>query len=458
MARQPIGDLRMTSRAWQSPTAVSQLAMLVVLPAAAGRVLMDRPVVGVLPEYSSTLLYASDLLVLAAVGLWLAGHLRSPARPLRAGPWFIWIPLAVLTALSLLSLTWSWAPPITAELAARLVVLGAVYLMLVDGTVGIGLLAGALTLGMALQSALAVLQFGRQGSLGLSWLGEPAAEITAAGLWVRGVGLTRHPNILGGYLILGLAATLGLAALRPGARWTWTAWVLGATGLVATFSRSAWLGLAVGLAGVGIALWTAEGAERRANASAWRRLAGVLAAVGLGSVLLFPAYLSSRLVTPIASMLEWSDAQSPPIELDNLAERAHYRAVADGLLASRPATGVGGGAFAVASQRADPHQPAGHAYLPVHDVRLLLLSELGPLAGVAWGLLVLGVGAALIRHRRRLAREPWLMAWSLALLGLFTTSLLDSYLWSWQSGRLLLFVALGLWARAYGQSEAAVLQ
>jgi hypothetical protein len=98
--------------------------------------------------------------------------------------------------------------------------------------------------------------------------------------------------------------------------------------------------------------------------------------------------------------------------------------------------------------------PPTHLYLPVHNIPLLLSAELGPLGGLTWLFLLLAFVLGLRQRRAHLAQNPWFLGWSLALLALFAASFFDFYLWSWQSGRVMLWLVLGLWAGSYSQGNS----
>ena len=119
------------------------------------------------------------------------------------------------------------------------------------------LLWGLLT-SCAIQSGIGLAQFAQQTTLGLRDLGEiimrpewsGASVITVNGARVlRAYALTQHPNMLGGLLMVGVVTGCGVALTPRTVRWP-TAVAIGLTtltlaGLLVTFSRAAWLGLAV---------------------------------------------------------------------------------------------------------------------------------------------------------------------------------------------------------------------
>ena len=134
--------------------------------------------------------------------------------------------------------------------------------------------AGWLLPGMALNGLLAIAQAVHQNPLGLTWLGEPRMLRSVFGTAVvqvqgkpllRAYGVLPHPNVLGGLLAAALPLAAGLlmraearddatVARRPRSiRPTLDALLLLCialmlAGIFLSYSRSAWLGLLIGVA------------------------------------------------------------------------------------------------------------------------------------------------------------------------------------------------------------------
>jgi len=107
---------------------------------------------------------------------------------------------------------------------------------------------------MCFQSCLAVMQFLAQGSLGLHFLGEPfldegarhLSKMTIAGKdFIRSYGTLPHPNVLGGFLSLSMMGTFFISIKKKGLK---TALLtLQFLGLMFSFSRSALISLSFAL-------------------------------------------------------------------------------------------------------------------------------------------------------------------------------------------------------------------
>jgi hypothetical protein len=263
------------------------------------------------------------------------------------------------------------------------------------------------------------------------------------GRWLRAYGLTQHPNLLGGVLVGLLLMLVGAYAdaVRAGRRraaWLLVPYGLGLAALLMTFSRGAWLAAAVG----GLTLL---GTARRAGWQPDRRAARVLLPLAALTVAIGAAFAATQwsLLQPRLG-LAYEGA-----EVRSVDERATLIAGARALRERRPVLGVGAGGFSTALHRLAREAIAAYPIVqPVHNVPLLLATEVGLLGAGLWFALVLGpAAAAWIRPVRR--RAGWLAGLTGVLAACFTLSWYEAYPWRSQQGALLLWLTLGLWVRAW---------
>jgi len=116
------------------------------------------------------------------------------------------------------------------------------------------------------------------------------------------------------------------------------------------------------------------------------------------------------------------------------------------MIRERPLTGVGIGGFVL--QLAER---AGEGYIvePVHNLFLLAGAELG-IPGL---LILVGLVILLARGIAKTKKLESVLAGA-TLTGLGVIGLFDHYLWTLAPGRLMLGLALGLWAGQAGQHDA----
>jgi O-antigen ligase len=357
------------------------------------------------------------LVPVAWLGLWFLSRRRS-TQPWGWGPRPLTLPLAVFTAWTLADTALLHLPgqsengwgrdPVKALLAFA--ILWPVYLYVVNERPR---LTGALALILVLHSVVALGQVWKQADLGLAFLGEEKLDpqrpgtivLSLAGRrWLRAYGLTSSPNALGACLTtVGLLLLPSAAGARGRRAWAWAfALSLGLLGILASFSRSAWLALGLALLAWGFALYKGRAKKlyppRRVETVVW--LLPVLA----GGVFLLAngAALSSRFI-----QLE------TPLETRSLSDRRREIALTLTVIAERPLLGVGAGHLTAILKARAPK-----SYV-VHHVPLLVTAETGLIGGLLW-LWWLGAGFVWAYQNARRGSGRALALWlSLVVPGLF---------------------------------------
>lgn len=426
---------------------LSFLLTIILIPFRLRGVILARPVPPVYSDYTDFLLFAGDLTLLLTMITWLASCFQE-GRRLRLGPWFLSLPLAIVTFMGLASTATSVDPALSLYHTMRLILLAGLYVYVINEVTswkGLGL---AVMAQVALQSVIGIVQVLDQRSLGLQRLGELELDPTWQGvsiIWAEGIrslrayGLTDHPNILGGCLAFGLLMMTGLH-LEQKNRWRMPlvgVYALVALGLLLTFSRSAWLAFAGGL--VVLLLYFLFYRHKQA-------IFTLLALYGAVLVILLPfiwhnaPYLGVRLNVG-------GSFEAVPQEVQSLGERQLLNQVTNQLFTERALLGVGLGALPVAMSQQYPDFPVN--YQPAHFVLLVSAAETGLLGGTFYAILMLAPWLALwMMLRRRLAITPELLLASALLLATTIISLFDYYTWLLFPGRMWQWLIWGLWGNA----------
>jgi len=195
-------------------------------------------------------------------------------------------------------------------------------------------------------------------------------------------------------------------------------WLIGWVTLLLTFSRSAWLGLAIGLGSIAVLTW-----PHRSRRRSSQRL------IALGGIILIPIGALAIAFGPI--LIDRLTASRSPLEYSSIADRIDLATIAAKLIAERPFTGVGLGNFQIASRALlDPSTEPGW----VHNVPLLIASELGLPGLLIW---LIGIGLILINiinHYRRDELDIWRMVAAGSLVAMLTIMLFDHYWWTSSQG------------------------
>jgi len=368
--------------------------------------------------------YALTLILWALTGL---GD-RRKWKALR--PWLI--PWLLLTVWVFVSRWWSRFPDPATDAAWQLVAIMVFAVAMATSGPPTKAVIGALGAGAFFQSVIAIGQVARQGPVGLSAIGEYEILPDSTGLsylkvngieWLRPYGLTVHPNTLGGFLAVAVIGVGTLLVIRPnGQRPRWLTVVLAmatamsASGLLFTFSRSAWIALAASGAMLYVvcARWVPAQID-------WRRLRLVL--VGLAGLTLVFAVAYHDLVFARTGLGDESG------ELRSISDREVFIGYTLRMIAQQPVIGLGVGMNAWASAqmiRDDPRQIDMQAQ-SVHDVPLLIWSELGLVGLLLWGAAWLGAGWIMFRVRHSL--DPLALALVAGGVAMFGAGLFDYYGW-----------------------------
>jgi hypothetical protein len=276
----------------------------------------------------------------------------------------------------------------------------------------------ALAASGVIQAGIALLQVLNNGPLGLWALGEIDRFDYDPLDFYRAPGLAMHYNYLGGYLMLGLFACLGLGWQRRGrGRWAaLTAAGIISLGILSTLSRGTMVATATGLLPLGLLLITRMGARARWMAAG---AAGVLLALAAAYVLFAlgdAGNIAVRFLTPREFFFDYSWA----------------------VIQQSPVLGVGMGNLMLAAGRM--WGLGVENLLPVHNVYLYVWAEHG-LPGLALYLL----GCAALLRRLRPAYGLPLFIWTCGVLAVCVANVSDNYLWAVQPFRVVFFWVIGVW-------------
>lgn len=433
--------------------------VLIALPFST-RQFLDTVIPGI-HEYEALFLYASDLLIF----LFLLRILFTSHKPSHAihEPSFkkLFLPLYAFIFCALISVCVapSYALANYGFLRLALLVMFAVAIPIVmrekkvfnRTMVLISLLA-------LLQAGVGIYQFSHQQSAGLAVLGEPqlvsyggsTSTIPAdGGRFIRSYGTFPHPNIYGGFLVLGLLCMCYLYLLNDAVlyKWRYTKTVyenfkifmtspcfyrrllisgglfVVMLGLLTSFSRGAWLAGMVAVC-VMIALGILRGY--------WKPM------LRLAFVFAMEAFVLVSMLAPILSPRAEVHVGQPAVDY-----RLTYNEVAFNVMTANP-FGVGIGNQVLYSVDNGIFKYFGLTHLwewePVHNLYLLIGSEIG-LVGL---LSFLAFLAIVVWHAiKHSADLPELAVLGL-LVAVMTLGLFDHYLWTIQPGRLMLWLAVGL--------------
>ena len=293
------------------------------------------------------------------------------------------------------------------------------------------MLTKVLPIWIVVESVLAVGQIAKGGSLNgfWWWLGERSFDFNTIGIAqmsvanngiVRAYGTFSHPNSLAGFLLVSLILWVKyFALLRPSSygrvKWWFVTW-LGIIGIILTGSRTIWL---LSLLSIVWLLW-----------GNFRNIKNKGKILFLIAILFFSIYKMIDFNYPFRSFLGGWDE-------NGLLKRGQLNLASIEMFEKSPLFGVGAGNFLV---NLPDYQKNNQIFWfqPVHNIGLLLLSEIGIL-----GLLIFGFKSLFFKTIKNLIKNNDKIM--LLILGvIFLSGMVDHYWLTLPQNMWLLVLVLGL--------------
>lgn len=287
----------------------------------------------------------------------------------------------------------------------------------------------------AVQGVFAIWQFFAQYVFANKWLGLAEHYSTVGGSiilqtnserWLRAYGSLPHPNILAGFLVIGLLflVYLALIAKRRGQRIFILASLLAITpAIFFSFSRSAWVAMIVTFLLFGI--WTFYHKNK-----IWR--SGFLKIVLL--ILIILVFLGFNFQQPVLTRLTGEQ----DLEVASIYLRVAFTKQAWQIIQQHPWQGIGIGNYTLGVYQIVNGAWPGYYYQPVHNIYILILTELGMV-----GLMVFfTIGGLLLWQLKTSVFSLDKMISFLALVAILIISLFDHYFWTLYFGVLIFWLIL----------------
>lgn len=453
---------------------LSVITLLLLMPTAVFWFFGRPSSLAVTPILSMPAYYLSDLAIL---GL-LFTHRPSLTSEKTQMIDIAWLAVCLIACLTVIS---ALAPHYAVYSAVRWALAFLVYRILLHTPLTSSRMVTVFVIGLALQSVLGLAQATTRMHIGLP--GEPFRRIYD--LW-RATGMTFHPNVLAGYLVVALLLTLPLLHRK----WMLPIWWLLWAGWYATASRSSGVALLLTLpvalgwmfwfrpisrrililaiVGAAAVLWYTDSqgiigvnryvpnkdevpillketpsstavaiAEQDSPANSTKR---PVAATSVEDVQPTPVIKTEgNSTTTVETPPAWLTTQTARVEAilkESYAINYRWRQneIAFGIIAARPLHGIGAGNFPLSmigntsfDNEGGPHN--------THNVPLLLASEIGIWGGGIWLFLSLLGAWWLVRYWR--AQNVWLIVGLCAWFALVGEGMFEYYPWGLETGRLL---------------------
>jgi len=297
-----------------------------------------------------------------------------------------------------------------------------------------------------LQAEIAILQFINQGSIGLRFFGEETISLLSRNIaridvfgstFIRSYGTFPHPNILGGFLVLGVVAWIYLFSLPSKQHGIFhrSLSIIGLfvvlVGLLFSFSRSAWIAAAITLISCVVVLFK----NKLKHAAREIVLMSMIFAVVLFGV------------------FGWMVFSRGEIKNDSAVnERVVYVNIALDMIADYP-FGVGFGNGMVRAEQEGRYDSYGltnkATHQPVHNIYLLITQEIGVVGIIVFLFSIL----TLLFYKKRKIHTPDTLFVYIMIVSLLFVGFFDHYLITINSGRLMFFLVLGIMAGLLQKNE-----
>ncbi|MBD3359399.1 MAG: hypothetical protein GF365_01680 [Candidatus Buchananbacteria bacterium] len=326
-------------------------------------------------------------------------------------------------------------------------------------------LGWAIVLAGMFQSILAIYQFLTQKIWASKWLGLAeqlsgnggVSVVESDGLrWLRAYGALPHPNVLAGFLAICLIVLIVLIILSNKQKSSVLLWAflpILLSGLFFTFSKSGILAFLFGLAFIFIFVFLSQ--DQKTKFILIHILFVILVVFGF-LILIYQDPLITRL------------QGETRLEQQSYTERALYFEEAKSLLESNWLKGVGLGNYTLALYSQSGQDQVVWAYQPVHNVFILMATEIGVIGFLIFVLLVIEVFHKLwhfkIKEQLKLInvfklfkfttiyyfyqrRFYWFLGLSAIFFMLLVVMFFDHYIWTLYFGIILWWLILGLWLK-----------
>ena len=378
--------------------------------------------------------------------------------------------LVFILFLSFLLILWSDDKVLATTWSLRLLEGGLLWLLIKIIKPKLSGIFWSLALAGTLQALWGIVQFFTQSTFANKWLGVAAHSLTQAGTsvilsggenWLRAYGGQVHPNVLGGLLVITCLATIwlyfnfkfqisnfksnpndlesrigklnilnSLFLIRNSQTLILLLYIIQLAGLFFTFSRGAWLSLGVSLGiwwwqsrchpgqGSGIQKQTETPCNYFVTFLSGFRLLGRNDIRGLRVVILFTILTFVTLSSIYYPLVQTRIFGGGRLEQQSVEERVGSIKDSQSILARVWWHGVGMGNYTVELQKIQPNL-SPRFYQPVHNVFLLIFTELGIVGLILFLCLIL-----FVLKNRSFAISHLLLAAALA------SAAFDHYLWT----------------------------
>jgi len=381
-----------------------------------------------LTEFNALFLYLSDILIISILFLWLIRLIKTKRFKSKKLPLWSYF-LIFFIAFLFLSLISSQNLAVSSYFLVKISLAIGLFLYLrLNLTKKIFLnILKVFTLGGLIQSLIALGQCIYQSSLGFRYLGESIIASNLSGVakidllggkLIRSYGTFAHPNILACFLLLALYSTVYLS-LKHKSVYLFSLPII-SLGLILTFSRAV---LFLGL--VSLIIFFVRNYLKTKNKEILKPILILFISFTIFSLIFLP-YLTNRFNV---------QKEEQAVSLRVFYNKASYQ-----IVKTSPFTGIGLGSFMVKLKAMYPNLE-NWQYQPVHNIYLLITSEVGIFGLIAF---LLFLFFFLIQYLPPGVQKPEVSTFIILASLFLTLGLFDHFFLTINQGILMFWLVLGI--------------
>lgn len=382
-------------------------------------------------EFGTLSLYATDilLLILIALNAWVeTKKLIKGAKDENKIP-IVWWLIAGIELATFISIFFAPDKIIAGQFYLRLLLGIGLFWIVISASYNREKLINVFVASAVAQAMLGIWQFFIQATFANKFLGMAKhlpADIGASVIttvdsqrWLRAYGSLDHPNIFGG--MIAIALLLFLTQITKRSWWTYAVTAVLSAGLFFSFSRAAWIGFGVGL----LVFFVFDIIRRRANVCSPSRMKSI------GVVIIIFILLSGVYFNLISART----TNNTVTENKSVNDRLQSYQVSGQIIKNNWLVGVGAGNYGLAVKN-EFNDLDYNGYQPMHNVFLLIYSEIGILGLVSFCSLII----YLVWQLTKIGESASISI----VISMVVIFLLDHWLWSLHFGLLFLWLLLGI--------------
>lgn len=409
---------------------------ILILPLQSGVIIREIFVKGVKMEYGTIIFYLSDLLLLLLFGLFICNWFNENKKIIIKNRPFLFKIIILFIFWSFISIFWSQDKELAAYFFIKILSAIALFFIILNLKINLKKVFIVILVSVLLYCGLGLLHFFSQETFSNTLLGLSKYSVDSPGVsivdtpekrWLRSYSVFPHPNIFGGYVVVVLFFIIGLFLNKKyffkNSILIIIPLIVLFLSLITSFSRSAWLSFVLGC--VFIFIFNLY-KEKNKNNSRLIRVFLLFLSIFIVFYIIFSNTIHSRIFI------------NNEKEERSITQRIEHTTEASGIIKKHPIQGVGLGNYVTSIYTSDNKKQYGWYYQPVHNVYILIFTELGLIGGLLFLNIIIYCFYIFIKNIKNIKNiMPFIVFLSILIIMLF-----DHYFWTTHFGLILFWVSL----------------